>query len=161
MTFPKQALLLFALPLLFSTSAYADESDCNDVPGDGHIQCTYLTGLSKDVKDGRYLKVTISGKGTDTECANYSDTLTILAEDAPHFLGGNTEDWSICNDAAGSDCTAVGTATFTVTQNGTSYTASPDKYNVDLTKVNLKNYSQCDATSQPEHLHSAPSKAAK
>jgi hypothetical protein len=138
------SIVTLACLALFANTGRADESDCHDVPGDVNIHCTYATGLPADVKSGRYIKVSMKGQ-TETDCENYTTTMTFDNDDAKNLLGSNTEEWSICNDSAGTDCTLVGKATYTVTTtDNKKYTATPAENGIDFSKVNVNNFTVCN-----------------
>lgn len=132
-------LISFSLISIFSI-AQAGVNDC-----DGNsLHCAYITGLSGNLKDGRYIKLKCA-QGTTTFCTNNTGALQIFPEDAPLFLGNNQCQYFICQDSAGNDCKQIGSDNFTVTQNGKQYSVEPKYFEVDVSS--LKNsFKTCDPT---------------
>ncbi|MCB1828537.1 MAG: hypothetical protein KDH94_08910 [Coxiellaceae bacterium] len=146
-------LVVFALMgLLFSTASLANKADCVMDPRHPTpvIHCAYITGLTSSLKDGRYIKMTFLGLGKSAvSCTNNTGTYSILPEDAPQLLNKTTSvQFSICKDKAGSNCQALGTDSFVITQAKSQYIGTPQYYQIDLSAVASK-FPQCDATNIP------------
>lgn len=133
-------LSIFLL-VLTSNCSYAGIEFCpKDV-----VHCSYVTGLSKDFKDGRYIKLS-NAKISLVVCFNYYGLAFIEQENAGRYAGQNTDNYSICSDKQGNNCTLIGSDRFVVSKNGNRYVANPQYFNIDLSKVKDQ-YPICNALS--------------
>ncbi len=138
--------LLIPFAATFALPVYADQSDCGSDP----IHCAYLTGLTSDPHNGRWIQASFEGKTTPVLCMNNASTAVVSKKDAQAFRGDNTVTYSICQQQTGG-CKEVGVDNFIVydLKQG-NYYALPKYYNINLSPV-ASQFTQCDPT-QPQHL---------
>lgn len=130
--------LLFITLILFSactsTTAFAGKELC---PKDA-IHCSYVTGLSSDLNDGRYIKLS-NNKVNLVVCFNSYGLALMFEEGAGKYQGTNADQYSICTDKSGTKCEPIGVDTFVVSKNGDGkYFAEPKYFDINLSKVKDK-----------------------
>lgn len=144
MTTVKTAVIstLGALTISFGMQAFASKSDCDQ----NSVFCAYITGLSSQLSDGRYIRLNTKYGSLPVMCVNNTTTLEIDKESA-QFLGeGNVSSQIyICHDKSGTECEFVSDISTTITKTQTGYTASPDSAEINLHPYD-KQFTHCDAT---------------
>lgn len=131
--------MLISASALVISPAFAGKELCpKDV-----VHCSYVSGLSYNSQDGRYIKLSNARINLVVCFNNYG--LSFLTQDAAgKFVGANSDHYFICYDKQGKNCEPVGVDHFMVAKNGNTYFAEPVYYEIDLSKVKNK-YPPCDA----------------
>ncbi len=132
--------LVLVLMLLGSLTLNAHSKSC---PFES-VHCAHFTGLSKELKDGRYIKIA-NAKGEFVICFTEFSTVAILQDNARRYLGDNVDTYSICHDRAGKKCEELATDKFTISFTGENYFSTPQFFNVDVTNQKDK-YTACNVT---------------
>lgn len=128
---------LIILSALSSISCYAGKELC---PKDA-VHCSYVSGLSSDLNDGRFVKLSNS-KVSLVVCFNSYGLAFLDQDSAGKYVGINSDQYSICSDAQGKNCEPIGLDTFVIAKNVNSYSAEPKFYAIDLSTVKNK-YPAC------------------
>ena len=140
--FKKAQLLLPSLMILLTINSkvFADQSVCDST--DAH--CAYITGVSNNDNDGRYVKLATKGQ-TAVICMNSDSDMSVTQDMGQEFLGKNSASYYICKDQAGNGCQLVGTDNFVINKNNNSYQGTPQFFNIDLSKLQNQ-YPKCNAS---------------
>lgn len=131
----KLSIILLSLT---SLPAYAGKNNC---PSD-IVHCAYVSGLSNDLNDGRYIKLHNNKIGDIVICFDGTSAAFLEQQAAGKFQGLNTDVYSICADKQGERCEPVGIDTFTVSMKQGKFVADPVYFKLDLSKLK-NNYQPC------------------
>lgn len=121
------------------TSSFANKEWC---PPDT-IHCAYISGLSNNIQDGRFIKL-INKKINAVLCFNFSSSVSITNKVAGQLVGANADQYFICSDASGNNCEPIGIDQFEISKSVDQYVAAPKFYNIDLSEVKNK-YPTCSS----------------
>lgn len=121
---------LFITCLLLATTLYAGKEFC---PPDA-VHCAYISGLSDDANDGRYIKLS-NARTSLVVCLNSYSTVFFDEISAKKYVGNNADQYSICADAKGSRCEVIGSDHFVVNKNDQDYTAEPRYFDINLANI--------------------------
>jgi hypothetical protein len=136
----KARVAIFSMLSIISIATFANQSDCNNSE---FLHCSYFSGLPSDVNDGRFVKETYLGS-SNVSCSDNTVFQYMTAEDAvSQGSGAITVQYSICQDATGTDCEKVGEDAFTIIKNGNTYSAEPKVYNIDFSHVDVNKFKSC------------------
>jgi len=125
---------------MIAISSYASIESCPPYV----VHCTYITGLSSKLEDGRYIKISHSTI-TNIICFNGASTAFIDEWGAASHIGNNSDVYHICSDSSGKKCEKIGIDNFTITKNGDyRYSAKPKYFNLDLSALKEK-YPACNS----------------
>ena len=126
-------------------TAFADVQEC---PPDA-VHCAYVSGLSDQVNDGRYIKLENKTLGKLVICFNQFSTAFLDQFSAAKYLGANNDTYSICADSQGKQCEQIGVDHFVISKVKGGFNADPKLYNIDLSAYQDK-YPTCNAASYPK-----------
>lgn len=139
------AILSLAVLTANCLPAYAEQCASDD------LYCVSVTGLSDNVKDGRFLKVVLGSKGEIAGCTGNGAFVEIPAGLDAQYVGSHTYQYFICKNSTGKDCVPVDTGSYTVSRNKNGrYSTNPKNHKIDL--ASYKNqFPQCDASVPPTY----------
>lgn len=134
-----RVILFFSLTMMSYLPVYAGIEVC---PSDA-VHCAYITGLSTDLNNGRYIKLHNNIVGNLTMCFNGNASIFLDEYGAAKYKGTNTDEYFICADEKGEHCQQVGIDKFVVFKNN-GYMADPRYYNINLSHLKDQ-YPACNA----------------
>jgi len=142
------ALKLMAIILATSSlSVYADKDQC---PQDA-VHCAYFTGISNNLNDGRYIK--ISNKYIDiVVCFNGTSTVFLDQSGAGNYRGPNSDSYAICTDSGGGNCERVGIDKYIVSEGNNGFIAAPKFFDVNLSKI-VNKFPPCNSAQKSFRFH--------
>lgn len=135
----KKTAITLAIPFLLVlssvSSAFAAQTDCES----NAVHCAYISGLSTNLDDGRFIKLIANEKTIATVCLNNTGTINVLQDEAAHLpLGKNIFQYQICKDRNGTTCTPISPTNdvFNLKKYiNEKFIAEPRYYNVNLENV--------------------------
>lgn len=128
--------------LFFANNIFANTNHCPP----NAVHCAYITGLSDDLHDGRFVKLTHKNIQL-VVCFNSYGMAIQTQRTAPKFLGKNTDHYAICTDLTGTKCKEVGIDNFVISETDQGYIAEPPLFEISL-GADANQFPTCDALSK-------------